>query len=455
MKKLLKKIFLTVFAALIGVLPFSGCAPKTSTDQPVYGDDYTPFRFAAYMTPPRANAMPGSPDYINDTQYSWMKECGFNYAYPIYENSVEDMKRALELAEKHDINYFIRDDEIMLAITGPAMTELPESLKTHIKETVDQYVQYDSFAGINAGDEISKSCFNNARLVKEYWDSLYPNKEFFINLLPMFASPGQLGTRDYQDHLDSFIEIVEPTYLSYDLYALLGWSDDDVKTIRPDHLRNLEIAIATAEKADLPLYTFILTMGHMSYRTPKNYDDLAWQVYATMAFGAKGVQTFTYWTTMDPNDTTITYGLVDMQGNRTETWYSMQKVISEVRSMERAYMQFDYEGTIACPKPSDFAHPQMSILENSLDGHEGIESYAGSEDLLIGCFHDAEERNGYMLVNYADPALDLTNHVEITFKDAKEAIVYSHGKEERILLSGGKFEADIGSGEGFFVIPLK
>ena len=449
MKKLIS--LLMCGAICIGA---SACSTKTA-EEPVYPDSYTPFRFAAYMTPPTPNALNyGNPNYITDLRYAEMAECGFDYGYAIYESVPEHIKAALGYAEKNNIKYYVKDNEITWFITGASQKELPESLKTHIKETMDEYVPYKSFAGIIAADEISKSCFGNAKLVKEYWDSLYPDKEFFINLLPMVASPSQLGTRDYQDHLDSYIAATKTEMLSYDYYPLIGAQDNE-KVLGAQHLRNLEIAVNTAKKNKIPLYTFILTMGHMNYRTPDNYDDIAWQIYSSMAYGAKGAQTFTYWTTMDKTDNTITHGLIDQEGNRTPVYDAMKEVIAEVRAMEKYYMQFEYQGTIPYAGNPDLVQNQMSILETPLKSHEALSGFSAENDMLIGAFADKDGRDGFMVTNYCDPCLDKENKIELTFKDASAVLTIYKGKKQMTDLKKGKYSFTLKSGEGIFIIPVK
>ena len=75
--------------------------------------------------------------------------------------------------------------------------------------------------------------------------------------------------------------------------------------------------------------------------------------------------------------------------------------------------------------------------------------------MLIGCFKDAKNNDGFMITNYADPELNAKNEVVITFKDAKQILVMSGQKTELLKLNNGVFKKTLRSGEGCFVVPVK
>ena len=60
-----------------------------------------------------------------------------------------------------------------------------------------------------------------------------------------------------------------------------------------------------------------------------------------------------------------------------------------------------------------------------------------------------------MVVNLTDPYDNLKCKVDIKFNDDTHAVVYKKGRETVHKLKEGKLTLDLGSGEGWFVIPLK
>ena len=74
--------------------------------------------------------------------------------------------------------------------------------------------------------------------------------------------------------------------------------------------------------------------------------------------------------------------------------------------------------------------------------------------MIIGSFRDKKGYDGFMMVNYTDPAKNIDNEIEVTFKDAKKAVGYIEGKKNVVDLSGGKYKTTLKPGEGQFIIPF-
>ena len=94
-----------------------------------------------------------------------------------------------------------------------------------------------------------------------------------------------------------------------------------------------------------------------------------------------------------------------------------------------------------------------------LDGSENVISaknmseITSTEDAFAGIFEDKAGREGYLVVNFTDPAKKRKNKVTLTLKNATRAIVVKEGKEEVKKIDGGKLELDLNEGDGVFVIP--
>ncbi|HVX43479.1 MAG TPA: hypothetical protein VHC49_06325, partial [Mycobacteriales bacterium] len=137
---------------------------------------------------------------------------------------------------------------------------------------------------------------------------LHPGLFPFINLLPTYATVGQLGAPTYQDYLQQFLDAVDPSVLSFDHYALLGPTG-----IRADYFQNWALVRQAALAADVPSWVFILAMDHLGYRRPTPAE-LLWQVNVSLSYGCKCIQYFTYWR---PAGDGWGQALIDVDGNRT------------------------------------------------------------------------------------------------------------------------------------------
>ena len=77
-----------------------------------------------------------------------------------------------------------------------------------------------------------------------------------------------------------------------------------------------------------------------------------------------------------------------------------------------------------------------------------------SEDTIVGTFKDSENRDGFMIVNYTDPALKKVDDVKFKFVNASRAMYYKNGEQKIVDIENGVFRESLQPGEGIFVIPL-
>ena len=295
--------------------------------------------------------------------------------------------------------------------------------------------------------------------MNEWYRENFPDSEFQVNLLPTYSSQSQLfgdasvDKKYKEDYVEYFNEHVNPSVLSYDHYALskLGTTN----RVSATYLQNLEIFANESKRSGKPFYVFLQTLGHWDYRTMEYYRDIAWQVYTSMAYGAVGAQTFTYWTNLSNGPTEkITNALVDRDGTKMPAWYAMQEVIAEVRAFENVYMNFEWQGVLPAVADVYEGNAMVDLLMEPLESHERILSVSATKDAVIGVFKDAEGRDGFLIANITDPADNLSSDVTIDFKDAEKVVVYKKGRTLVYPAEDGKVTFRIGSGEGQFVIPV-
>ena len=458
-----KKVVALALSATVA-LSLCGCNQKGNVEFDEY-DTYEPFRFYAYMTPPPANVGSGefssSPDYMTDQQYAWVAECGFNYALPVYESSKVNMLKALEGLGKYDVQFFVADAN--LVAMASALGEDPNAdvseLKANFEANLAEYRAFDNFAGMYAADEPATPDFPGLGAVGSYFNS-FEAGEWWINVFPNVVPNTQYQAKDYIEYLNRYVAETGVQRMSFDSYALMADS------VRESHFNNLGQVAAVAQANDMAFDSFILTMGHNDYRTPTNYDDIAWQVYTAMAFGTKGIETFCYWT-VPSSDSNITHGLIDHYGNRTQAWYSMQEVIDEVNAFESMYMNADWKGVMTYTADPDYPNfamesiqPNVTVDEDTtvpvvLESHDRIASLDGDLDYMLGAFEDKDGRDAFLLANVADPAEDVSGEVTIKFNDCTNVVIYKKGRRVIASAPDGVFTTTIGSGEGYYIIPLQ
>jgi hypothetical protein len=137
----------------------------------------------------------------------------------------------------------------------------------------------------------------------------------FINLLPTYASEGQLqvsadkaerakvgyptdfagvSTGDetvlrYREHLKRFVETVHPDLISYDHYHFLKNSDG------AQYFLNLALIRMAAQEAKVPFMNIIQTCDSPAegWRGPGEHE-LRWLTYTSLAYGAQAIAHFRY-----------------------------------------------------------------------------------------------------------------------------------------------------------------
>ncbi len=410
-------------------------------------ETYDEFRFYAYYTPPGATS--DNPiSYQTDECYKDIADCGFNYAIAVSEATLEQKVNLLEGLAPYGVNVVLGDSQIgnLIALYEMGCADDDERIingKQRFEENYAVYSKYDNFVGIFAKDEPQTSLNPYIGKVNEYYKTV-TDKEWYVNLLPT-CSNSQLGNDGgYSAYVEDAAKTQGSTHLNFDCYPL---STDGILN---SYYSTISKVSNTAKKYDKDFIAFILTLEHMTYISPDNYDDIAWQVYSLMLFGCKGIETFTYWPTVKDG-----YGLTDMYGNKSPVYYAMKEVISEVKSFQSMYMNSTHTGTMFYVADEDYPNKLFAMTENPLERHDRIKNLSGDGDFAVGTYVDKDDRDAFLIMNSADPAKDKTINVSVEFDDANYAVCYKKGRKVYYKLDNGKLDLTIGSGEGFYVIPIK
>lgn len=430
-------------------------------------DNRTQFDFIAYMTPPPENARGDGREDKNiecqtDEHYANIVKCGFNGTSCIYELESVEYHKALSLCDKYGLTMLVRDQKGLekfvvkeLGVTGESAVKWLEKNGESLKLRLDEYATHPSFAGILAADEPHTGKYPELRILQDWFKKYYPEKEFEVNLLPDYASQEQLfneekGNYPYQKYLDEFIDVVQPEYLSYDHYALIINHETGEQYLRPSYLKNLEYFAKASRRTGIPFKVFLLTLGHWDFRTVSTYADIAWQVYTSMAYGASGAQTFTYWTSLEfepyNNKAHVTTALVGQKGELLPAWYAMQETIAQVRAFEKAYFQYQWEKCVYFLKGD--SNPLTDSLDKNKD--ECLLGAKTSADVVVGCFANSSDK-AYLISNITDPKDGISAKMKLIFDKDYTVMVWQDGKKIEKRTKRNKLALKLRSGEGVFV----
>ena len=148
----------------------------------------------------------------------------------------------------------------------------------------------------------------------------------YVNLFPNYASLQQLGTDSYDAYLRTYLKQIPLPYLSWDNYSLEHGRMD------PRFYDNLEQVRRVTLEAGIPFWNCVLANTLFRYMEPSDAT-FHLQVYATLAYGGRGIQFFTYFT---PDIGNFRPASIDMHGNKTATWDMLRRITHEVHALAPA-----------------------------------------------------------------------------------------------------------------------
>ncbi len=288
------------------------------------------------------------------------------------------------LVYDHRIGTVYRNDDIAGADTA-------------IREIVADYAGFENIIGWDITDEPNNAKFPILAAIVNAFRRYSPDKETVINLFPNYASPAQLGNPDYRSHLEAFVNVVRPHFISYDHYHFLGRENRnkavcDIEDERERLIRlsaettvdrggffeNIEDIRDIALKYDLDAMLIVLLTEHGPYRN-LTYGELLWEVNMCLAYGLKRISYFTYWEPAHDEHWQWTNAMCDTEGKKMQHYYDVQSINKVIRPIG----EYLFGRTSAAVY--HIGEPEPGTKE--FDGFGKVQKIDG-ENGVIGCFDD-------------------------------------------------------------------
>lgn len=332
---------------------------------------------------------------LNLKNFQDLKDAGFNINYFRYNNA-DSLQKALDLSQQVGIKTLINTSNFH---------ENPEPI-------VERFKNHPANAGYFIRDEPPVTMIPQLLSLIKKIESVDPNKMFYVNLLPSYATSSTMGTNDYKDYISRHINQLPLDIISFDFYPIVT----NKYQVQYGWYNNLEMIKEISEQYNKPFWAFALTTSHGEYPIP-TLEHLRLQVYMNLAYGAKGIQYYTYWTTTSPNFTYVS-GPIEKDGSKTEVYHSVKKLNEEINALSYIFLS---------SKVTNVTHYGTSIP----DGTKRLNSYPNFiESLKIkgNCAVLSELKNKdntfFMIQNN-----DLHNPIGVTFRtDSYTKIVLKNGK---------------------------
>jgi hypothetical protein len=371
-------------------------------------------------------------------RYQEIAECGFTVAMPPADvvnqaerADVQTNKKILDLCKQTGLKAILFDDRLFLAKQPNA----PDRAR-NLDGVLADFADHPALAGYFLADEPFAGDFPHLGAVSQYLRQKDPKRIPFINLMPNYASPQQLGTKTYDEHVRQFIKTVRPALVCWDHYALFDGRFG--KGERPEYFDNLETVCRQVTEAGLPFAQIILCVPHLGYRDPSEAD-LRWQVFTTLAYGAKGVLYFTYWTPFAPAEKQLGFrdAIINEKGERTPKYDQVKRLNARVRALAPTLLKLR---SVAAYHTDPV--PQGA---QQLDPTGPVAKAAGGE-LLVGWLKD--DKNDYLFL--VNRSLKKKSSAQITLtKPAREVEEMSQDK------AGETQKANFDSAKGLLETSLE
>jgi len=245
-----------------------------------------------------------------------------------------------------------------------------------------------------------------------------PDKMPYVNLFPNYANRQQLGVDSYDAYLRSYVEHIQLPYLSWDNYSLVDGQ------MNQSFYDNLEQVRGVTLEAGIPFWNCVLSNALFRHMEPSDAT-FNIQVYATLAYGGRGIQFFTYF---NPDIGNFRLAPIDVYGNRTPTWDMLRRATHQVHALAPVMTKLRSTGVYHWPVSTASGTPLINDLKSP-------------GKFLIGEFAGSDGKPWFMLVNK-----DLKESARFTIE-----LKNKNAKFVRISAASGK-EAELG-GEGNWLAP--
>lgn len=338
-----------------------------------------------------------------------------------------DPSRLIGLCEKYDLR--------LIAYRGEFTPEnLPES---------------PAIWGYALRDEPGADDFPALREMADAVRAARPGTLPYINLFPNYADSSQLDTPTYDEHVRKFIEIVQPEVLSMDHYPQFHPGRDG----RTGYCENLAIFREHSMKAGIPFWNFFNIMPYGPHTDPTE-GQVRWQIYTSLAYGAKGVMYFCYFT---PQGAEFPKGgaIIHVDGRKSRHYGEAQRINGELKNLGPVLMRLTSEKVVHVDEAA---------------GHVPVEKLAGlpitnltrdevdpKGDYLVGAFRHEDGRRAVLLNNYH---FAYTAWPTVTFDAPVESVVEVDKEtgDERPLIDDSPLmdgiQISLGAGDGrLFLLP--
>ena len=233
-----------------------------------------PFTLFGWVSPPRDSTTAG--------RYAELAGAGFNMTVLAWEDSgrVADNRSRLDFTRSLGVRNLLFDRELEQVVPGDASTY------GHLDSVVARYRDDPAFLGYYLSDEPRPNEFPTLQVIFQQLRQRDPRHPAWNNLL---GRSGFTSRAAWLDYTRQYVAATDPAVLSNDQYEFLASGD------RGQLVENIAGLASLARERGIPFWGIVLLTRHGNYRVV-DAGMLRWQIAQWLAYGARGIGYFTYWT---------------------------------------------------------------------------------------------------------------------------------------------------------------
>ena len=392
-----------------------------------------------------------------------------------------DYLKALENIDAAGLNVWIRNYHNTADYFNDKMTA---ALKLY-NDLIDGFYMTDEPFQTNAllqtSGQTNATDFESMGGLLNWFNGNFADKYFHVNHVPLSSWDHYTATNGAalegidENGYRNFLQTYKASFndqlnggasVSFDNYPFVhdqgkyggffGFGGTFESGIQDTYLLNCLIAAQVAGEDDFGLCIQTFNASDLKNKTSRDIAsaaEVSLQVYTGLAMGADLFEYFAY------NSYVDFHGIMNQDG--TKRIYDLVKEGNQALCFADVVNSFTWNGIVTSAGSSNnhngdaFSSVENYVLSNDTNGV--LDSYSSTDDAVIGCF-TKDSLNGYMLVNYNDPAaVTGNNSVTVTFANCTRARVYTQVNgvltSEVVTLTNGSYTATLAPGAGCFIIP--
>lgn len=274
-------------------------------------------------------------------QYQELWECGFTATQGTAWPGV-DKAFLFDGQEVNGVKINLREGTELMMLVKAGLNSYDE-----IKSVVPSIKNSDRLAGYFIMDEPHRHQFPEMTTKVSRIREFDTDHLLYGNLLNISTSMPAIGFTSYDEYVHTFMREVGTGFISYDYYPVRQYDNTKEIYIEPDFFQNLEIVSKLTKYYHTKFWAFAHSVASncgkegVSYPTPEE-DHMRVQIFGNLAYGAQGVQYFTYKCPNPYGGYTYYDAPIDQNNERTPVWYMVQRINKDIHALTWVFLGAEF-----------------------------------------------------------------------------------------------------------------